>query len=271
MSFNIAVAGKGGSGKTSVASLIIRYLKKNGSGPILAVDADPNANLGESLGLEVKQTVGLILNEFQKDKIKIPPGMTKDVYLEYKLNQIIVESEELDLVTMGRGEGPECYCYPNLILKRFTDTLAENYAYMVMDNEAGMEHLSRRTTQNIDELLIISDHSVKGLRTVARIRDLVAQLKLVVKRQSVIINFAPAKLDPLVTDELVRLGIEPTATIPLDEEVYEYDLKLKPLLDLPDSSKAVRAVNDLMAKLLNRDCLATYPPDPLPLIREGGV
>jgi len=263
MSFNIAVAGKGGSGKTSVASLIVRYLKKNGSGPILAIDADPNANLGESLGLEVKKTVGLILDEFQKDKIKIPPGMTKDIYLEYKLNEIVVESDELDLVTMGKGEGPECYCYPNLIVRKFADKLADNYAYMVMDNEAGMEHLSRRTTQNIDELLIISDHSVKGARTVARIRDLVAQLRLAVKRQSVIINFAPAKLDPLVADELVRLGIEPAATIPYDEEIYDYDLKLKPLLDLPDSSKAVRAVNDLMAKLLNRDCLATYPTDPL--------
>jgi CO dehydrogenase maturation factor len=252
MSFNIAVAGKGGSGKTSVASLIIRYLKKNGSGPILAIDADPNANLGESLGLEVKQTVGSVLDEFQKNKIKIPPGITKDVYLEYKLNKIVVESNKLDLVTMGRGEGPECYCYPNLITRKFADKLAENYAYMVMDNEAGMEHLSRRTTQNIDELLIISDHSVKGVRTVARIRDLIAQLKLAVKRQSVIINFALDKLDPLVADELVRLGIEPTATIPLDEEIREYDLKLKPLLDLPDSSKAVRVVNDLMAKLLNR-------------------
>jgi len=260
MSFNIAVAGKGGSGKTSVASLVIRYLKKNSSGPILAIDADPNANLGESLGLEVKQTVGLVLDEFQKDKIKIPPGVTKEVYLEYKLNEIIVETKELDLVTMGRGEGPECYCYPNLIIRKFADRLVGNYAYMVMDNEAGMEHLSRRTTQNIDELLIISDHSVKGVRTVARIRDLVAQLKLAVKRQSVVINFAPAKLDPLVTNELARLGIEPIATIPYDEEVDEYDLKLKPLLDLPDSSRAVRAVNNLMAKLLNRDCLATYPP-----------
>ena len=250
MSFNIAVAGKGGSGKTSITSLIIRYLKKNGSGPILAVDADPNANLGESLGLEVEQTVGLILNEFQKDKIKIPPGMTKQAYLDYKLNKIIVESERLDLVTMGRGAGPECYCYPNLILKKFVDALAENYAYTVMDNEAGLEHLSRRTTQNVDQLLIISDHSVKGVRTVARIMELVSELKLMVNRQSVIINFAPVKLDTLVTEELDRLGIDPIATIPLDEEVYEYDLKLKPLLDLPDTSKAVRAVSDLMAKIL---------------------
>ena len=252
MSFNIAVAGKGGNGKTSVASLVIRYLKQNGSGPILAIDADPNANLGESLGLEVKQTVGLMLDTFQKEKIDIPSGMTKEAYLQYKLNGLIVESKGLDLMAMGRGAGPECYCYPNLILKKFIDTMADNYAYMVMDNEAGMEHLSRRTTQNIDELLIVSDHSVKGIRTVAQIRDLVSELKLVVKRQSVIINFAPTKLDPLVTAELSRLKIEPTATIPLDEELHKYDLELKPLLDLPDTSKAVRAISDLMAKLLKK-------------------
>ncbi|GAH83872.1 unnamed protein product, partial [marine sediment metagenome] len=161
----------------------------------------------------------------------IPPGMNKQVYLEYKLNEIMVESQGLDLITMGRGEGPECYCYPNLILKTFIDRLAENYAYMVMDNEAGMEHLSRRTTQNIDELLLISDHSVKGVRTVARIKELVSQLKLMVKKQLVIINFAPAELDPLVTKELSRLGIDSVITIPLDEEVYEYDLRQKPLLN----------------------------------------
>ena len=253
MSFTIAIAGKGGSGKTSLASLIIRYLKNNGLEPILAVDADPNANLGESLGLGVKQTVGLMLDDFQKEKINIPPGMTKEAYLEYKLNEVIIESKGLDLLVMGRGEGAHCYCYPNLILRKFVDTLAENYTYIVMDNEAGMEHLSRRTTQNVDELLIISDHSVKGVRTVARIRDLVSELKLVVKRQSVIINFVPNQLDPLVSEELDRLGINAIATIPLDEEVYEYDLKLKPLLDLPDTSKAVRAVSDLMAKLLNRN------------------
>ena len=252
MSFSIAVAGKGGSGKTSVASLVIRYLKNNGSGPILAIDADPNTNLGESLGLEVKQTVGSVLDNFQKTKINIPPGMTKEVYLDYKLNEIIVESKEIDLLTMGRGEGPECYCYPNLIVRKFADTLAENYAYVVMDNEAGMEHLSRRTTDNIDELLIISNHSVKGVRTVARIKDLVTQLKLAVKRQSAIINFAPSKLDPLVVNELSRLEIEPAAIIPVDKAMYEYDLKLKSLLDLPDNSEAVIAINQLMAKLLTR-------------------
>ncbi len=250
MSLRIAVAGKGGSGKTSIASLIIRYLKRNGRGPILAVDADANANLGESLGLDGKKTVGAILNEFQKEKINIPPGMTKENYLEYKLNETIVESEGLDLVTMGRGEGPECYCYPNVILRKLTDALADNYAYVVMDNEAGMEHLSRRTTQNVDELLIISDHSVKGVRTVARIMELVSELNLVVKSQLVIINRVPTTIDSLISKELNRLGIEPTAIIPEDEELYRYDLELKPLLDLPDTSQAVRAIDKLMAKLL---------------------
>lgn len=250
MGFTIAIAGKGGSGKTSLASLIIRYLKKNGVGPILAVDADPNANLGESLGLGIKQTVGSIIAAFNDEKINIPPGMTKEGYLEYKLNQAMVESKGLDLLVMGRGEGPHCYCYPNLMLRKFIDTLAGNYAYIIMDNEAGMEHLSRRTTQDVDELLIISDHSVKGIRTIARIRDLVSELKLVVKRQSVIINFAPANLDPVITKELNRLGLNPIATIPLDEKLYEYDLKLKPLLDLPDTSKAVKVVSDLMTKIL---------------------
>jgi CO dehydrogenase maturation factor len=249
LSFNIAVAGKGGTGKTSLASLVIRYLLKKGAGPILAVDADPNSNLGESLGLDITQTVGLMLDDFQKDKIKIPPGMTKEAYLDYKLNEIIVESNGFDLVTMGRGEGPECYCYPNLMLKKFADTLSQNYPYVVMDNEAGMEHLSRRTTQNVDELLLISDHSVKGVRTIGRIKKLVDELKLEVKRQSVLINFVPDGLDPLVAEELEKMGIEAT-TIPMDEQVYQYDIQLRPLLELPDSSKAVQAVDNLMNNLL---------------------
>ena len=251
MSFSIAVAGKGGSGKTSVASLIIRYLKNNGLEPVLAIDADPNANLAEGLGVEVKQTVGSIIASFNGEKINIPPGMTKEAYLEIKLNEALVEGRGLDLLTMGRGEGPDCYCYPNLILRKFADSLAGNYAYVVMDNEAGMEHLSRRTTQNIDELIIISDHSVKGVRTIARIRELVAELNLVVNRQSVVINFAPAQLAPNLSQEMARLEIEPAALIPEDEAVSRYDLEFRSLLDLPDTSRAVIVVNDLMTRLLN--------------------
>jgi CO dehydrogenase maturation factor len=250
LSFNIAVAGKGGTGKTSLASLVIRYLLKKGAGPILAIDADPNANLGESLGLDIKQTVGSIIASFNEEKINIPAGMTKEAYLDFKLNDTIVEAKGIDLVTMGRGEGPDCYCYPNVILRKFADTLSGNYPYMVMDNEAGMEHLSRRTTQNVDELLLVSDHSVKGVRTIARIKELVNELKLVVKRQSVLINFVPDGISPVVADEMARLGIEAAAVIPLDDQIYQYDLKLKPLLDLPDSSKAVQAVNALMTTLL---------------------
>ena len=257
MSFNIAVAGKGGSGKTSVASLVIRYLKKKGKGAILAIDADANANLGESLGLKVGQTVGLILDDFQRSKINIPPGMTKEAYLDYKLNEVIVESKGLDLITMGKGEGPECYCYPNVILRKFADSLAENYAYTVMDNEAGMEHLSRRTTQNVDVLLLVSNHSVKGVRTISRIKELVSNLRLVVKKQLAIINMAPSALDPLVKEELDRLGIELTAVIPEDEEVFRHDLEMKPLLDLPDTSKAVQAVDRLMDEIIDKAAIAT--------------
>ena len=250
MSISIAVAGKGGNGKTSISSLIIRYLSKNGLRPILAVDADANANLGESLGLAVGKTMGSIIASFNEAKLTIPQGMTKEAYLEFKINTAIVESKDLDLLTMGRGEGAECYCYPNLLLRKLIDELANNYAFVVMDNEAGMEHLSRRTTQNIDELLLVSDHSIKGIRTAARLRDLITELKLNVKRQSIIINSVPNGIDPLIIEEMSRLGIEPTATIPLDEQIREYDIESKPLLDLPDTSKAVQAVNNLMNKLL---------------------
>ena len=257
MTINIAVAGKGGTGKTSVTSLVIRYILKNNLGTVLAVDADPNSNLAESLGLEVRQTVGRILNEFQGEKLKIPAGMTKEAYLDYQLNGAITESKNLDVITMGRGEGPECYCYPNVIIRKLIDEWAKNYAFVVMDNEAGMEHLSRRTTQNIDELLLVSDHSVKGLRAVARIRELIKELKLIVKRESVIINLVPGKLDPLLIREMETLGIAPAAIIPVDEELKRYDLEQKPLFSLPDTARAVTAVNGLMDKLLSRTGVAT--------------
>lgn len=233
-----------------MTSLIIRYLRNNKRQPILAIDADPNANLGESLGLEVKQTVGSMVATFQGEKMNIPPGITKDVYLEYKLNSVLVEGRGIDLLTMGRGEGPECYCVPNHLLKKFADSLAQNYAYVVMDNEAGMEHLSRKTTENIDELFFVSDHSIKGVRTIARLKELVSELKLRVKSQSVIINRVPDGIDPHISEELARLGIEPAALIPEDELVAKYDLEVKPLLDLPDTSKAVQAVGKLLDRLL---------------------
>ena len=251
MSFSIAVAGKGGTGKTSLSSLIIRYLQNKGLEPILAIDADPNANLADSLGLDVDITIGSIIASFNGDKINIPPGMTKEAYLEIKLNGAITESKGLDLITMGRGEGPECYCYPNSLLRKFADDLSGNYPYVVMDNEAGMEHLSRRTTQNIDVLLIVSDHSVKGVRTIARIMNLVSELKLVVGKQVAIINSVQDELAPMVKQELESLGIDSPVIIPRDEDIYQFDLEARPLVELPDNSKAVTAINNLMDEIVS--------------------
>ena len=253
MTHTIAVAGKGGAGKTSITSMVIRYLLKRAAVPILAVDADSNANLGESLGFEVTGTVGQILDDFQKEKINIPVGMTKEAYLEIKLNTAIIESKDIDLLTMGRGEGPECYCYPNTMLRKLIDILAGNYKYVVMDNEAGLEHLSRRTTRNVDDLILVSNHSVKGVRTMARVRELVEQLRLQVGRQWVLVNAVPGgKLEPLVAEEVARQGLGPVVIIPYDEEVYRYDLQLKPLMELQDNSQAVIVVDELMAKLTNQ-------------------
>ncbi len=249
MTYKIAVAGKGGCGKTSVCSMVIRYLKINQRTPILAVDADPNENLGESLGLEIRQTIGTILDSFQHDKIKIPAGLTKEAYLQYKLNENIVESTGLDIITMGRGQGPECYCYPNTVLKNFIEDLSSSYKYVVMDNEAGMEHLSRKTADDLDVLLLVSNHTVKGIRAVARIKDLVQELKLNVKHQLVIVNNVPGgELDPLVTGEMTNLGLVADTVIPSDETVYRFDLAQKPLITLPDDSVAVQSVNRMMSK-----------------------
>jgi CO dehydrogenase maturation factor len=251
MTITIAVAGKGGSGKTSLTSLIIRYLVKYGSGPILAVDADPNANLGESLGVSVKETVGQMLDKFQKEKIEIPAGITKETYLEFKLNSLLVESQGFDLISMGRGEGQDCYCYPNTVLRKFIDRLSENYAYVVMDNEAGMEHLSRGTTRDVDVLLIVSNHSIKGVRTIGRIKELISELRLRIKHQSVIINMVPEnQLETGITDELSKMGTQAYVTVPQDPQIVQFDLNLKPLIELPENSLAVEAINAMMARMI---------------------
>jgi CO dehydrogenase maturation factor len=251
MSYSIAIAGTGGSGKPPPAALIVRYLERHNLRPVLAVDADGNANLHESLGLRLHGTVGGMLAGFNEDKISIPPGMTKTSYLEMKLNEIVVESPGLDLISMGRGEGSGCYCYPNSVLKDFIDKLKENYRFMVMDNEAGMEHLSRRTTENVNDLLIVSDHSVKGVRTLGRIRDLVDELKLDVKRVLTVIARAPGgRLDDTIRAELAALRLEPFGVVPLDEAVVKADLERRSLLELPDDSAAAMAVDEMMNTLL---------------------
>jgi len=253
VSFSIAVAGKGGTGKTTLATLVVRHLVNSNLTPILAIDADPNANFGESMGLQVSETVGSTIAGFNEDKISLPSGMTKEAYLEFKLNTTLVESRGVDLLTMGRGQGADCYCYPNLVLRKFADTLVSNYRYMVMDNEAGMEHLSRKTTDNIDVLMLVSNHSIKGVRAVARIKELVDELKLSVGQEMIVITSVPKELDPLLSEELDKLAITPSALIPYDESIQKYDFERRTLLDLPDESRAVAAVRELMSRILSRE------------------
>jgi len=247
----IAMAGKGGVGKTTLSALIIRHLKKKGRGPILAVDADPNANLAEAIGLEVKKSVGSTREDFFESKMNLPAGMPKETYLEMRLHEALVESPGVDLLVMGRPEGPGCYCYANNILRRHMDLLAQNYPFVVMDNEAGMEHLSRRTTQGVDYLLFLSDYSLKGIRTAGKIKGLIGELKLAIKRKYLVLDRAPEELAANFYREIQKQGLELLGSIPVDNLIFEFDLEGRPLLDLPNESPAVQAVAKMMDKIIN--------------------
>lgn len=249
MSYNIAVAGKGGTGKTSITGLTIDLLKKRDKGPILAVDADANANLGDVLGVRVENTIGDLREDVLEKIHEIPLGIPKEQYIEYQIQQAVVETKGLDLIVMGRPEGPGCYCYANTLIRKYIDIISGNYTYIVIDNEAGMEHLSRRTTQNIDLLLIISDPTIRGLRTVTRIIQLVSELKLKVKRSSLIINRLVGKIEPSFKKVVDALDIELAGVIPHDNLVSKYDLEGKPLTALPKESKAVEALESILEKL----------------------
>lgn len=246
----IAMAGKGGTGKTTLSALIIRHLKKKGRGPILAVDADPSSNLADALGFGGTRSLGTAREEFFETKGNLPPGMTKETYLEMKLHEILVESPGLDLLVMGRPEGPGCYCYANNILRRHLDQLIDNYPYVVMDNEAGMEHLSRRTTQGVDHLLFLSDYSVKGIRTVGKIRELIDELKLSITKKHLVVDRAPQELDPGFLQEIQNQKLDLLGRVPEDPFIFEYEMKGKPLLDLPDESSAVQVVAEMMEKMI---------------------
>jgi CO dehydrogenase maturation factor len=243
----IAVAGKGGTGKTTVASLLIRGLSQE-SGPILAVDADPNSNLPVTLGLEPEETIGGVLEEFHGSKLKIPQGISKQAYLEMRLHQAVVESKGMDFLVMGRQEGPGCYCSANAVLRDFLEKLSENYLWVVVDNEAGMEHLSRRTESRINVLILVSDPTVKGIRTVKNLVDLVDELKLEIDHKYLVVNRAESldkRLNPLVES----LSIPFLGCIPDDPLLMEADLEEGPLLKLPEDSPAVRAVDEILAEI----------------------
>lgn len=255
MAFTIAVAGKGGVGKTSVAGLIVRVLLERHGGPVLAIDADPNTNFHQVLGLKVERTIGELREETLKRIKDLPPGVTKDQYLEYGLQQCLVESDGIDLLAMGRGEGPFCYCAVNHVLRRYIDLLSKNYKYVVLDNEAGLEHLSRRTTQDVDVLLVVSDVNPVALQAAARINRLADELQLRVRKRFLILNNVSDNMRTRLgmeafRERLAQTGLDLIGEIPTDEMLWSLSLEGKPLSELPPTSPAKLAVKEILEKIL---------------------
>ncbi|MDY6864323.1 MAG: AAA family ATPase [Thermodesulfobacteriota bacterium] len=249
MGVNIAIAGKGGTGKTTITGLLLRNLKETGRVPILAVDADPNSCLPVVLGLKAENTIGRMIAGFIDNKDNVPSGMTKDLYIEMQINKLLIEGDNLDLLVMGRGEGAGCYCYANVILRKFIDNLANSYKYVVIDNEAGLEHLSRRLTDRIDFLLLVSDYSIKGVKTIEQIMEIISELKLDIKSKGLIVNRAPVDMDEKILDAVARTGINLLGGIPFDEKISDFDLQEIPLLELPERSPSNLAAKDIIKNL----------------------
>ncbi|OGW52402.1 MAG: carbon monoxide dehydrogenase [Nitrospirae bacterium RBG_19FT_COMBO_55_12] len=255
MGFTIAVAGKGGTGKTSLCGLTIRYLTEKKRGAVLAVDADANSNLNEVLGVKVHATVGALREtslEAVKSTAPRPGGMSMEQLFDYQIQQALIEAKGFDLLVMGRPEGSGCYCAANNIIRKYMDKLADTYSYMVMDNEAGLEHLSRRTTQDTDLLLIITDPTVRGVMTAGRIAGMVKELDLNVRRPVLIVNRAQDgnSNDSTLVQAIEQQGVEFAGFVPADELIFEYDLKGRPLVQLPPDSKALKAYYALLDKLI---------------------
>lgn len=246
----IAVSGKGGTGKTTLAALVLRYLLRKNYKPILAVDADPNSNFGDALGVKVENTVGKVLDGFLKEKENLPTGVVKESLIDYKLSEILAEEKGFDLLSMGQGEGPGCYCYPNTVIRNYIEKLASNYKHVVIDNEAGMEHISRRTNGSLDVLFLVSDPSMKGVRTCKKLQDLVAELGLNIKKTYLLINRVSSEMPPQIAEEIKRLNLNLLEIIPEDERIIDHELRGIPMINLEDSSPSVLKVNEAMAKVL---------------------
>ena len=249
MSKVIAIAGKGGVGKTTICGLLIRYLVEEvKNGPVLAVDADPNSNLNELLGVVVTATIGETRELMKKD---VPDGMTKDVWFEYKVHEAIIESKGFDLLVMGRPEGPGCYCAANSLAKKSIDTLKENYAYVVVDNEAGMEHISRLVTQDIDRLYVVSDATPRGVMTAKRILELIGDLGLNIKKVEILIN----RLKDGQRDKLIGIaaqnGEKVSGTIRNDDVLAKEDIEGKAIFSLDKTSVALVDAYRIFEKMLN--------------------
>lgn len=248
MPYSIALAGKGGTGKTTLAGMLIDYLVKKDKSPVLAVDADANANLNEVLGLDVTETLGNAREEMKKGVV--PGGMTKDIFMEMKLEEAIVDSNGFDLLVMGQPEGQGCYCAANSLLTGFLERLTGNYPYMVTDNEAGMEHISRLTTSDVNILLIVSDTSRRGLQAALRINQLAQKLHIGVGKSCLVMNQVREAPSETVLAMVREAGLELAGTVPADQTVYEYDLDGKPTVSIPDDNPAVQAAFGIFDKII---------------------
>ena len=250
----IAVAGKGGVGKTTTCGMLIDYLCKKGQGPLLVVDADANSNLNEVLGVEVETTLGTIREEMAQAEMKgtIPKGMTKADYAEFKFNSALIEEDDYDMLVMGRTQGKGCYCYVNGVLKSQVDKYAKSYRYIVMDNEAGLEHVARGTLPHVDTMLLISDCSRRGVQAVARIAEMVEEMELKPGQMGLIINRAPnGVLDDGVRAEIEKHGLKLFGVLPQDEAVYRCDCAGEPSAKLPDTNPVKTALKGIMHHCLH--------------------
>lgn len=254
MSFTIAVAGKGGVGKTTLCGLLIQYLCEQGKRPVLAVDADANSNLNEVLGVEVDMTLGDIREEVAKaessGKNPIPASMSKADYMDYMFNRCLIEDDDFDMLVMGRTQGKGCYCFVNGLLQTQLQKLTPNYPYVVVDNEAGMEHMSRGILPKVDMLLLVSDCSRRGVQAVGRIAELARELELNPKTVGLIVNRAPeGKLNQGTMEEIEKQGLKLLGVVPHSAEVYEYDCEGKPTVQLPCDSPVKQALHGIIDKL----------------------
>ena len=248
----IAVAGKGGVGKTTTCGMLIDYLCKKKNGPVLVVDADANSNLNEVLGVEVETSLGAIREEMAQAELKgtIPAGMTKADYADFKFNSAIVEEDDFDMLVMGRTQGKGCYCYVNGVLKTQVDKYAKNYSYIVMDNEAGLEHVARGTLPHVDTMLLISDCSRRGVQAVARIAEMVQEMNLNPGQMGLIINRAPdGVLDDGIKEEIEKHGLKLFGVLPHDEAVYRCDCNGEPSAKLPETDPMKTALKSVMQSI----------------------
>lgn len=247
MTITLAVAGKGGTGKTTLSGLLTRYLIENRSGKVLAIDADPSSNLHLVLGMALTKTVGDI-REDARDKV--PAGMARQDWLDYAIRTSIEEGDAFDLLAMGRPEGQGCYCAANHLLRNIVDGICKAYDFVVMDNEAGMEHLSRRTTRDLDHLLLVSDASLRGLAAAEAMLALSKELEINVRKTYLVVNRVVGDLPEAWNERINRMGVPLLAKIPYDPQLVEFDSNGRPLIELPSDAPISQAVKQIAQQLL---------------------